>query len=228
MILAVRSPENATAHRAMGEICRLYWFPIYAYIRRRGLSPQDAEDRTQDFFASLIEGDILHQIVPERGRLRAFLLTAVKRSLISEHRRDVSQKRGGGVPIVSIDQSRAEGWLAHEPQDGSSPDVLFDQNWAAAVLEAAIARLEAWYVQANRLELFEAIREKLSGTEERGGYREAAVRLSVSEESLRVAVFQMRKRYRTFIEREIAETVASECDAASELDHLRHVLAGRF
>lgn len=225
VVFAARGVDDPAARRAMGQLCQDYWYPLYAYARRRGLSPHDAEDRTQDFFRSLIEHNSLAQVAPERGRLRAYFLATMKNFISAEFEKQSAVKRGGGVEVVSIDQEMAEQRLAAEPGREKSPDALFDQSWAYAVLDRALKRLEAWYGGMKRRELFAEIRGFLTGSGE-SGYREVAQRLKVSETALRAAIVQMRKRYRGMIEDEIHATVETAAEAAEELAYLQKVLAG--
>lgn len=225
VVFAARGADDPAARRAMGQLCQDYWYPLYAYARRRGLSPHDAEDRTQDFFRALIENNSLEQVAPERGRLRAYFLAAMKNFIGREFEKQAAEKRGGGVEIVSIDQEMAEQRLAAEPGNEKSPDVLFDQSWAYAVLDRALKRLESWYGSLKRQALFAEIRGFLTGSGE-SGYRDVAQRLKVSETALRAAIVQMRKRYRGMIEDEIHATVENAAEAAEELAYLQKVLAG--
>ncbi len=225
VVLAARGADEPAARRAMGQLFQDYWYPLYAYARRRGLSPHDAEDRTQDFFRALIENNSLLQVEPERGRLRAYFLASMKNFIGREFEKQATEKRGGGLEIVSIDHEMAEQRLASEPTHDRSPDALFDQSWAYAVLDRALKRLEAWYGGMKRRDLFAEIRGFLTGSGD-SGYRAVAQRLKVSETALRAAIVQMRKRYRVMIEDEIHATVSCAEEAAEELAHLQKVLAG--
>lgn len=228
IVMAAQRGDDTLARKALEQLCRDYWYPLYAYARRRGLSPHDAEDRTQDFFSSLIELDSLQSVAQERGRLRAFFLVAMKNAIAKDHRRQTAEKRGGGMAIVSIDQALGEKRLAAEPSHNQSPDALFDQSWAYAVLDSAMRSLEAWYARMGRAELFGAMRSFLAGHKGDAPYPEVAAKLGVTETGLRASIHQMRKRYRTFIEEEVAQTLTSPADAKDELEHLQRVLAGAF
>jgi DNA-directed RNA polymerase specialized sigma24 family protein len=227
LVLTAKSADTSTAQRAVAELCRTYWYPLYSYARRQGLSPEDAEDRTQEFFQSLIERNSLSSVDAERGKLRSFLLGGIKKSIITTHRRETAAKRGGGALVFSIDQALAESRFGQEPSHDQSPDVIFEQNWAQAILDAASERLQEWYTNGNRTALFEVIRPFLDGRDTPGAYTAAATELKVHEGTLRTSIFQMRKRYRNLIEEEIRQTVATAEEAQVELDYLRTVLAGR-
>jgi RNA polymerase sigma factor (sigma-70 family) len=225
LVLATRGGEGNRAQEALAELCRSYWYPLYAYARRRGLSPHDAEDRTQDLFRSLIEHRSLQSVSPENGRLRSYLLTSMKNAIAKVYRSQMTAKRGGGEVVASIDQELAEQRLANEPSHDQSPDVLYDRLWAYTVLEGAMKELESWYAGMKRLDLFQSIRGFIASNQGESSYREVAAELRVNEPALRAAVGQMRKRYRAMIEAQIRETVSSQADAAAELKHLQEVLA---
>ena len=227
LVLSAKSTDTPTAQRAVAELCRAYWYPLYAYVRRQGLAPEDAEDRTQEFFQSLIERNSLTSVDSDRGKLRSFLLGGIKKSLIDSHRRETASKRGGGVSVFSIDQALAEARFGQEPSHDQSPDVIFEQNWAKAILDAAAEKLQQWYSSGDRLKVFAVIRPFLDGRDTPGAYSAAATALNVNENTLRASIFQMRKRYRSLIEEEIRQTVATPEEAAAELDYLRNVLTGK-
>lgn len=223
-MIAARGNTEA-AQRALGELCKGYWFPLYAYARRRGLPAEDAEDVTQEFFHTIISREVFARIVPERGKLRAFMLGAMKNVITDGHRRQSAQRRGGGEAVFSIDVAYGEKCLAGEPSHGQSPDVLFDRSWAYALLESARRRLGDWYAGMGKQELWQTMRPFLSGTGREETLRATAQQLGVNETALRSAVHQMRKRYRGLIEEEVRQTVAGETEAQEELIYLRQVLA---
>jgi DNA-directed RNA polymerase specialized sigma24 family protein len=227
LVLSTKSTDTSLAQRAVAELCRTYWYPLYSFVRRQGLNPQDAEDRTQEFFQSLIARNSLTSVEAERGKLRSFLLSGIKKSMVSNHRREAAAKRGGGAVVFSIDQAQAESRFGKEPSHDQSPDLIFEQNWAQAILDAASERLDRWYASADRLKLFEVIRPFLDGRDAPGAYHAAAAALNINESTLRASIFQMRKRYRGLIEEEIRQTVVTPEEAAAEMDYLRAVLAGR-
>jgi RNA polymerase sigma-70 factor (ECF subfamily) len=211
----------STASRAALErLCRLYWYPVYAHIRQRGLGPHDAEDLTQEFFSLLIEKNYLEAADRRRGRFRSFLLVAVNRFLVNAYHRDHALKRGGGQAIISIDQQAAEHWLESETAAGLSPDQSFDRRWAQAVLDHTLARLRTDYTEHGKEELFDALKEFAGEETEHRDYTEAAARLGMTPGSVAVAVHRLRERYRELLLAEIQTTVANPEHAEAELRHL--------
>jgi RNA polymerase sigma factor (sigma-70 family) len=211
----------STASRAALErLCRLYWYPVYAHIRQRGLCPHDAEDLTQEFFSLLIEKNYLEAADRRRGRFRSFLLVAVNRFLVNAYHRDHTLKRGGGQTIVSIDQQAAEHWLESETATGLSPDQSFDRRWAQAVLDHTLVRLRADYTEHGKREMFDALREFVAEETGHRDYTEVAARMGLTPGSVAVAVHRLRQRYRELLLAEIQTTVANPDHAEAELRHL--------
>jgi RNA polymerase sigma-70 factor (ECF subfamily) len=211
----------STASRAALErLCRLYWYPVYAHIRQRGLGPHDAEDLTQDFFSLLIEKNYLEAADRRRGRFRSFLLVAVNRFLVNAYHRDHTLKRGGGQAIVSIDQQAAERWLESETAAGLSPDQSFDRRWAQTVLDHALARLQADCAEQNKAALFDALKEFVAEETDHRDYTEAAARLNMTTGAVAVAVYRLRQRHRKLLLAEIQTTVANPDHVEAELRHL--------
>jgi RNA polymerase sigma-70 factor (ECF subfamily) len=205
---------------ALGELCRAYWYPLYAYVRRLGKSPQDAEDLTQAFFARLLEKNYIAAADQEKGRFRTFLLIALKRFLANEWDREHAQKRGGFQTIVSIDHDLAETRFSAEPAHAEQPDVLFERQWAMALLEQVMARLQSEYTDTGRGELFGHLRACLTRDEAALSYVEIGTRLDMSDAAVKMAVQRLRARYRELLREEIAKTVASPDDIEDELRHL--------
>ncbi len=211
----------STAGRAALErLCRLYWYPVYAHIRQRGLGPHDAEDLTQEFFSLLIEKNYLEAADRRRGRFRSFLLVAVNRFLVNVYHRDRALKRGGGQAIVSIDQQAAEHWLESEAATGLSPDQSFDRRWAQAILDHTLGRLRADYGERGKAELFDALKGFVAEETGHRDYTEVAARLGIAVGAVAVAVHRMRQRYRELLLAEIQTTVANPEHAEAELRHL--------
>jgi RNA polymerase sigma-70 factor (ECF subfamily) len=220
-VTLAQQPGVSTASRAALErLCRLYWYPVYAHIRQRGLGPHDAEDLTQEFFSLLIEKNYLEAADRRRGRVRSFLLVAVNRFLVNAYHRDRALKRGGGQAIVSIDQQAAEHWLQSETAAGLSPDQSFDRRWAQTVLEHTMTRLQADCAEQNKAALFDALREFVVDETEHRDYTEAAARLNMTPGAIAVAVHRLRQRYRKLLFAEIQSTVANPDHAEAELRHL--------
>lgn len=220
MVVAAREAGDQHAARALDELCQSYWFPLYVYARRRGCSPEDAEDLTQGYFVALIERGYLAQVDRERGRLRSFLLTTFKHFISDERERVATLKRGHGKRIVSIDAASAEERYALEPADESSPDRLFDQRWALTLLDNVLTALRADYVRAGQERLFDGLKRFLAWNSAGEAYREAASELGMKENALRVAVFRMRRRYGELIREQVADTVTTEAEVPAELELL--------
>ena len=219
-MLAARDVRDDHAGRALEELCRAYWFPLYVYVRRRGFSPEDAEDLTQGYFAALIEKDYLAQADRERGRLRSFLLTTLKHYLSDEWSKASALKRGYGRQIVSIDEANAEERYALEAADEESPDRLFDKRWALTLLDNVLAMLRAHYVSAGQERLFDGLKKFLAWSNSSASYRETAAELGMKESALRVAIFRIRRRYGDLLRARVADTVTAENDVPAELEHL--------
>ena len=215
------SPKGA---RAMEALCRTYWYPLYAYVRRRGYGPEDAQDGTQSFFARLLEGDLLARASPERGRFRSFLLTALQNFLADEHDRASARRRGGGHLIISLDSLEGEARYALEPVDEISPDRLFERRWVTTVLEGAWALLAEEYATEGKADLFRELRRFNSVQESAPGYSEAGAKLGLPENTVKSLVHRMRRRYRAILRAEIARTVADPVEIDEEIRHLLNVL----
>ncbi len=210
------------ADRALDELCRAYWYPLYAYVRHRGCSKEDAEDLVQGFFARFLKRNYLEGLSSERGRFRSFMLAALKHFLANEWDRAQRQKRGGGVTPMTLDWQGADSRYRIEPADPLSPDKLYDRAWATALLELVIGRLRAELAAHGRADFFDAVKEFLAVGEAAIPYAEAAARTGLSEGAVRVAVHRLRKRYRELLREEIAQTLA---DPAQVEDELRSLFA---
>src|SRR5439155_21379072 len=162
-VFAAGKFDSPQSRQALEELCRLYWYPIYAYVRRWGHDRQDARDLTQGFFAYLLEGNLFGKADPGRGRFRSFLLGTLQNFVRRQKVKELALKRGGGAELLSIDEETAEGRYAHEPSTKVTPETLFDRRWALTVLEQAMQRLEAEYSRANMKELFAALQPYLTG-----------------------------------------------------------------
>lgn len=212
------------AREALGALCGLYWYPLYAFIRRRGHGPEDAADLTQEFFARLIAGDAFSGVDPSRGRLRAFLLASCGHFLANRRREARALKRGGGIAPLSIDAERAEGRYASEPHHDETPEGLFRRRWALALLDEALEGVRDEYARAGKLALFEALRPTLGGGAGAGGYAEAASRLGLSPGAAQVAAHRLRKRFRAILRDRVAATVEAD-DVDDEIRDLFDALA---
>ena len=211
--------------RALEDICRAYWFPLYAFARGRGATPEDAEDLTQSFFAAILQSEFLARAEPERGRLRTFFLTAFTRHLVNAHRDQTRLKRGGGQTILSIEMGDAEQRMMNT--GGRSIEALYDKHWALALVDAAMAGLEKDCAARGKSLHFQLLRPLLEGEADEGTYRTAAEALRLSITAARMEVFRMRQRYRNELRRAIADTLddPSPEDVEEELRDLKRALA---
>jgi RNA polymerase sigma factor (sigma-70 family) len=225
VLAAAGKREVAQAQQSLEKLCRVYWLPLYTYIRRQGESPHDAEDLTQEFFARLLEKDFLCSVDRTKGRFRSFLLASLKHFLSNQRDRARAQKRGGGQSPLSLDFSDAETSIAFQPADNQTPEKAFEKRWALALLEQSLARLRQEYSDRGRQDLFEQLKATL--TEGRGSvaYVELAARLKISEASVKMAVHRLRQRYREVLRMEIAETVAHTSEVEDELREVFRALS---
>ncbi len=221
LVQRVQKGTEDDALKAMEEICRIYWYPIYAYARRNGFSPHDAEDLAQVFFQQMIARETLLAARAEKGRLRTFMLTLLKQVISRHLRHDQAEKRGGGNAVISLDELDAEQRYKHEPAHGDDPAHLFDRAWAVRVLERAEASLREDFAKAGTLATFDAIRPFLpSGSGGEAAYPEIAARLGIREGAVRLQVHRMRKRFAKLVDEEIAQTLDDPADLQAERDYL--------
>ncbi len=223
VVLAAADQEKPEAAVAMERLCRTYWYPLYVYIRRRGHSPEDAQDLTQEFFFRLLERNSFAAADRAKGRFRSFLLGALKHFLADEHDKAAAQKRGGGKSIISWEEAGAEKRFGAEPADELSPDKLFDRRWALTVLDQATARLRARYEAEGSLELFNALSCYLTQDIAPPSYRETAARLGLSETAVASAIFRLRRWYYSLIREEVAHTLSDPQELEEEICHLMKV-----
>jgi RNA polymerase sigma factor (sigma-70 family) len=215
----------SSTHDALARLCRTYWFPLYAHVRRRGFSAHDAEDLTQEFFARLLARQTITQADPARGRFRAFILTALNHFLSDARDRARAEKRGGTHELLPLDLSDAEERFAQVADPAATPDRMFDREWALTVLRTVLARLEAEYRSAGKANLFALLKPTLTGARDSQPYAELAAQLGRNENAVKVAVHRLRQRYRALLQAEVADTVASDHDAKAELRALLQALA---
>lgn len=211
------------AEEALEALCRAYWFPLYAFVRRQGVTPHDAEDLTQGFFQHLLVRGALGRVAQDKGRFRTFLLASLKHFLADERDRAGAQKRGGGRSTISFDACDAEARYAIEPRDELSPDRLFDRRWAIAVIDRALVRLTAEYAASGKTSLFDALRPLLTGGAA-SSYVELGAPFGMNEGAVKVAVHRLRQRYGVALRAEIAETVDTAAAVDAELRHLLDAL----
>lgn len=220
VVLAAGLRGAPQADVALEELCRTYWYPLYAYVRRQGHSREDAEDLTQAFFARLLEKNFLEGISSEKGKFRAFLLVAVKRFLANEWDRANRQKRGGGQSTLSLDWQDADTRYQINPADNLSPDRLFDRAWAMATLERVITRLRDEHSAEGKAALYEQLKPFLMVGKNEIRYAQAAATLELTEGAVRVAVHRLRRRYRELLREEIVRTLSDPAQADEEMQAL--------
>ena len=212
------------ARLAQEELCALYWYPIYAFLRRRGHAKEDAEDLTQGFFLKVLADETLEAADRTKGKLRTFLLQVLKRHMVDEHRRDHAVKRGGGQPLISFDAMNAEERYAREPADTRDPEAVFTRAWAGELLTGVRHRLRDEFAESGRSDLFDTLLPFLLWEDEPPSYNTVAAKLNATETSVRLMVFRLRGKFRDQLRREISRTVDGD-DVESEITWLRSVLA---
>jgi len=225
VVLVAGHFSNPGAAAALEKLCRAYWYPLYAFVRRQGYSSSDAEDLTQGFFAWLLESKHLGVADQERGRFRSFLLCRLKHFLSDEFKKARAQKRGGGQHVVSLDAALAEERYDLEPSTEVSPELVFDRRWALMVMEQTVARLRTEYLAADRAELFEELKHFQPGEEAERSYAEVAARLGLSEGAVKSAVYRLRQRHRDLLREEIAQTVATPAEVEEEIRYLISIMS---
>jgi RNA polymerase sigma-70 factor (ECF subfamily) len=221
--VAAAGPESQAAS-ALASLCDIYWFPVYAFIRRTGVSVDDARDLTQAFFTRVLEKGYFKEAKQERGRFRAFLLTAVRHFLANERDAARAQKRGGGAVHVPLEFDDGERRYSLEPVEGQTPEHVYERRWAQTVLDSAMTRLAARYAEPERKKVFQALRPLLVGREP-DSYTSAAASLGVTEGALRVALHRMRRHLGASLRDVIAETVEREGEIDGELQHLLAIVS---
>ncbi len=220
VILRAGRPESPQYREAIETLCRAYWFPLYAFLRRRGHSAADAEDCVQAFFTRMLEKEYLRGVDPKPGKFRSFILTALKRFLANEQQRAGAVKRGGRHTFISFDAADAEHRYHLEPAHDLSADKLFEKSWALAVLERTMERLQRELTADGKQSLFDHLKVYLGQEGESRPYRETAALLDMTENAVKMAVSRLRSRYRALLRDEVAQTVAAHDDIEEEIREL--------
>ena len=223
VVLAAQGPSPA-AQAALEKLCRTYWRPIYGFVRRRGVKPEEAKDLTQGFFALLLERRDLETVRKEKGRLRSYLLTSLKHFLTNEHNRARAIKRGEGQRLIPLDDLREHEHAGFESADKLAADQIYERRWALSVLDQVLARLGNEYRAAGNIGLFDRLQKSLTDEPDRPSPADTARELGMTESAVRQAAYRLRQRYRQLLREEIAHTVMALGDIDDELRHLVAVL----
>jgi RNA polymerase sigma factor (sigma-70 family) len=219
VVLGARGPGTPEAREALTELYRTYWYPLYAHARRGGVDTENARDLTQEFFVRLLEKGDLATADPTRGRFRSFLLTAFRHFLCNRRDRERAARRGGGRLVLSLDFAAGESRYGLEPSHESTPERIFDRQWALTLLARSLGRLRDEYRRAGKGELFDHLRPALAG-DRATPYAELAIRLGMTEGAVKVAVHRLRGRCREVVREEVSETVATPGEVDQELRDL--------
>jgi RNA polymerase sigma factor (sigma-70 family) len=224
VVLDARDEQGNAGQEALATLCATYWYPLYAFIRRQGSSPHEAEDLTQEFFRQFLERNALARVQPSAGKFRSFLLACLKNFLANERDRAQAQRRGGGSTLLPLDASDAETRYSLEPADHLTPEAVFEKRWAYAVLEQTMAELRREYSSELKRAQFEELEGFLPGGRERGTRAELASRRGVSVGAIDVAIHRLRQRFGALLREQVAQTVSSEAEVEEELRYLISVL----
>jgi RNA polymerase sigma-70 factor (ECF subfamily) len=225
VVLAAKDRNSPQSQEALETLCRACWYPLYAYVRRLGHTPDDAKDLTQEFFYRLLEKDWLASVDRQKGRFRTFLLVALKRFLANEWKRAARQKRGGAAAHLPLDTETAERCYQAEPAPPLPADRLYERRWALTLLERTMNRLREEYCRAGKAAEFQGLKRFLTADKSAIAYAVIARDLSMTEGAARVAVHRLRRRFRDIFREETAHTVAAAEDVNEELRHLLSAMA---
>lgn len=223
---AGRGGKCADADGALAQLCQKYWFPLYAYVRRRVHDTNEAQDLTQEFFSRLLEKEILAEANPDRGRFRSFLLTAMQNFLTNEWRKTQATKRGGGGKLLSLDFSAGDSKLNFETGHDWTAERIFERNWGITLLEHVLARLRDEYAAAGKEKMFAALRPFISSNRDESSFATVGEQLKMTEGAAKVAAHRLRKRYRELLRAELAQTVADPADVDAEIAWLFQAVGG--
>ena len=213
------------AQAALTCLCQAYWLPIYTFIRKRGHSPEQAEDLVQDFFGNFLEKNYVAKAVRDRGRFRSFLMTSVENFLHNVHAQNQAQKRGGGIPLLSLHSQNAEACYLSEPTDEADPAKAFEQRWASTVLQTVVQRLRNEFVASGRSGLFEALHAHLWGEAHSIPYPQVAQQFGLTIANVKTTAYRLRLRYRQLLREEIAQTVSQPGEIDEEIRYLMKVVS---
>lgn len=224
LVVAAGSDDSSAARAALATLCEMYWYPLYAYVRRRGANADDARDLTQGFLASLLERRDFENLRQDRGRFRAFLLASLQHFMANDAARRRTQKRGGGVIVLPIAFDEAEGRYRVEPAEPATPETLYERRWALMVIERVLAHLRLEWETLGRGAEFDELKSCLLGQAPAGGYASIAEKLDTTEGAIKVAVHRLRRKFQAELRRDIAETVSDATDVDDEIRYLVRAL----
>jgi len=224
-VLAAGAEDSSEANEALARLCQTYWLPIYAFIRKRGHGPQQAQDLTQEFFAGFLEKRRVAQAARDRGRFRSFLMTSVENFLRNAHDRSQAQKRGGGRSLISLDNQDAEALYLEARSDDADPAAAFEQRWASTLLQTVLRRLQDEFVTGGRADLFDALQTHLWGDADSTSYPLLAERFAMTVANVKTTAHRLRARYRELLREEIARTVSHPGEIDDEIRHLMRVVS---
>lgn len=220
VVIGAGQNDLAVAAVALERLCRTYWYPVYAFIRRRGSSQHDAEDSTQGFFAHLLEKETLKKVDRQKGKFRSFMLAALTNFLNNERDKQQTLKRGGKIQIISLDETRAEELYSREPVESLTPEKLFERRWAFTLVERVFARLKQEYAAAEKAKLFATLERGLTCEVTQNVCAEWADALGMSEGAVKVALHRLRRRYGELLRGEVAQTVGTPEELDEEIRQL--------
>jgi RNA polymerase sigma-70 factor (ECF subfamily) len=224
-VLAAREGASTESRQALEGLCHVYWYPLYAFVRRQGHDAEDARDLTQAYFAELLDKGYLEDYDPERGRFRVFLAASMRHFLSKEREKARAWKRGGRADVISLDSQEVEGRYRLEPQDRLTPEQIYERRWALTVLERTLGRLGREQEDADRGREFRVLEGYLTGEKSRTSYREVAAELGTTEGAVKMSIHRLRQRFGQLLRAEIAETVSSPTEVDDEVKHLLGVVA---
>jgi RNA polymerase sigma-70 factor (ECF subfamily) len=225
IVLNARDPASPQASQALEKLCRSYWYPLYAFVRRQGRDEATAKDLTQGFFAKLLEKNYLAAVHPDKGRFRNFLLASIKHFIADEWDKARALKRGGGNTVISLDETTGEARYRHEPIEALDAEKLYERRWALTLLEQARERLKEEYRTAGKAALYERLQLFESGDKDTPACAAVAPALGLSESGLRTAVHRMRRRYGELVREEVAQTVSRPAEVDEEIRYLIRVIS---
>ncbi len=225
VVLAAGDPESPIAGAALEQLCRTYWYPLYAYVRRRGYSADDAQDLTQAFFVHLLSKDFLRGVGPEKGRFRSFLLTCLKHFLTDEWEKARTVKRGGAMPARFVEKGQAEGRYQLEPQGDMNPEALYERRWALDVLDHVLDHLRQEAAASGKTAAFDQLQGCLLGERPTETYAQLGTHLGLTEAAVKMSVHRLRERCRELLREEIAHTVTRPEEIEEEIHYLFEVVS---